>query len=180
MQTNVFSLEDQTCTLTNFNPRPELHGEDPKPAADLSIEVSLPNDDLALFHPTLKSLIYHYDKSGDPDLVDQAREGEKDYAPHLRFPKLGALHYKEEIVGAKVTIDYGLKSDIELNGCNINKFVLDPQVGGTVIVTFRIQMHPDEKQAGKLYTLMGNEITLTIEPPEADAELDVDEEEETA
>lgn len=168
----VFELDAKTCKLANFNPRAEQHGEDPKPAADLTITVALTNDDLAMFHPTLKSLLYHYDKSGDPDLVDQAREGEKGYMPHLRFPKLGSLHYDQQIIGAKVSIDYGVKSPIELGGCNVNNFVLDPQNGGTVLVKFRIQMHPDEKAAGKLYTLMGNEINLTIEPPEAQEELD--------
>lgn len=161
-----FSLDKREVKLTNFNPRPERHGEDPVPAADLKIEFAMPNDELCQFHPALKGLLYHYDKAGDADLVDQAREGDKDYAPHLRIPKLEPLKYGEEIVGAKVTIDYGLKSLIELHGANINDFVLDPQQGGSVFVKFRIQAHPDMEQAGRIYSLMGCEITLTIEPPE--------------
>jgi len=35
MRTNVFSLNAAACKLANFNPRPELHGEDLKAAADL-------------------------------------------------------------------------------------------------------------------------------------------------
>lgn len=55
-----------------------------------------------------------------------------------------------------------------LGDCKVNKFQLEPQDGGTVTASFRVQGHPDGKQAGKLYDLQGCEITLTIEPPTAE------------
>jgi hypothetical protein len=167
-----FTLEKQTCRLVNFNTRPERHGEDPVPAADLKIEYSMPNDELCQFHPALKALLYHFDKKGEQDLIDQAREGDKDYAPHLRVPEIESpIKLKTELVGAMVSIDYGLKSVIDLHGCNVNDFKIDPQPGGTVLVSFRIQAHPDGSQAGKIYDLMGCEISLTIEPPAPSGEL---------
>lgn len=176
MQKSVgFSLEKQMCKLQNFNPRPERHGEDPVSAADLKIEYAMPNDELAQFHPALKSLLYHFDKKGDIDLVDQARDGDKNYAPHLRIDAIDSpIKLKTELVGATVSIDYGLASAIVLHGANINEFKLDPQPGGTVYVAFRIQAHPDGTDAGKIYDLMGCEINLTIEPPSVTANMEDD------
>jgi len=77
---------------------------------------------LAMFHPALKSPLYHYDANIDGDLVDQAQSGNPDYAPHLRIPKLGPLKYGADLVGAKVFIDYGVSSHIVMDGCNVGKF----------------------------------------------------------
>lgn len=163
----MFTLQGQTVKLMSFNPRRELHGETPEPAADLKIEATLVNDELAMFHPTLKSLLYHYDSQLAGDLVDVAKKDEDaSYAPHLRFPKLGPLKYEADVVGATVSIAYGLKSAIIMQGCEINGFVLEPQNGGSVVVSFRVQGHPDEKSAGKLCTLIGCEIDLTIDAPD--------------
>lgn len=167
----MFSLKNDVATLIDFNPRCELHGEDPKPACDLKIGMSVSNGLLAEFHPTLRSFLFEKDAS-QLDLGD-------DGLTKLRMPKLGPLKYGEELVGAEVTIHRGLggKSDIVLPGCQINNFTLDAQEGGSVKLSFRIIAHPDEKQAGRLFSAMGNEIDITIEPPSAEQqELGGDEE----
>lgn len=166
-----FTLNKQKCKLLSFNPRAEVHGQDCVPAADLKIEVSLPNDDLAEFHPALKALLYHYDSQIAGDLVDAAKKDEDaNYAPHLRMGKLGLpLKWEDEMIGAGVTVHYGTggKSDIVLDTANVNGFSIDPQQGGTVIVTFRVQGHPDEKQSGKLCQMVQQDIELTLTPPDA-------------
>lgn len=170
----MFEITDATCVLENLNPRPEIHGESPKPAADLKISYTMSNDDLALFHPALKSLLYQREatEAKPDDLVDKAEKSkDPNRLPHLRMPKLGALKYDDEVVGAEVTIDYGVKNPITLAGCNVNNFTLEPQEGGSVTVTFRIQAHPSESAVGKLYLLMGNTINLTIEPPRSTEKL---------
>lgn len=172
----MFALTDRTVTLGNFNPRVENNGpDDKKPAADLKIEMALPNTELARFHPDLQASLYCFDPQRGGDLVDAAKKDEDaTYAPHLRFPKLGALAWDLELIGAKVTIAYGAsgRGDIVLGDCKVNKFSLEPQDGGTVKASFRVQGHPDGKQAGKLYDMQGCEITLTIEPPKAEDEQD--------
>lgn len=171
----MFELKERTVVLGNFNPRVENCGPDEKkPAADLRIDLSLPNAELGVFHPGLKEALYHFDAQRGGDLVDAAHKDEDPgYAPHLRFPKLGPLAWSLEIIGAKVTIAYGAsgRGDIVLPDCKVNAFKFEPQDGGTVQTTFRIQGHPDGKQAGKLYDLQGCEITLTIEPPAVEPEL---------
>ena len=168
-----FMLSEQTVRLASFNTRAEIHGENPKPAADLKIEAALANDVLAEFHPSLKSFLYHYDDGRQGDLVAAAQKHDKHWMPPLRIPQLGPLKWNEEITGAKVTVHYGTgsKSDIVLSTCNVNGFQIEPQEGGTVVLTMRVQAHPDEKQFGKLCTMIGTDINVSIDPPEAPAEL---------
>lgn len=165
-----FSLEGKQVKVVNVNPRAELHGQEPKSACDIKIEAILPNTDLAEFHPTLKSLLYVKD-TDRPDLVSQA---DPEHATMLRFPQLkGPLKWDGEIVGATVTIHYGTteKSHVVLPTSLVNEFRLEPLEGGSVVLTCRIQAHPDEAQFGKLCTLVGTEIPVSIAPPVEQAEL---------
>ena len=158
--------------LANVNARAEMHGEEKQPAGDLKIKVQLGNDVLAMFHPTLKSMLYYFDKAKaeDDDLAEQAKQGEAGYAPHIRFQQLPGISWEDEMVGAKVTIHAGIdqKSDIVLDPCDVNNFKLEPQEGGTVQITFRVQAHPDEKQFGKLSFLIGTNTNITIDPPRSE------------
>lgn len=164
-----FELTKTKALLVNVNPRAELHGEDKKPAGDLKLLVDLANDDLAMFSPSLKSLLYHWDAQMGGDLVDVAkRDEDKHYAPHLRMPKLAPLKWEDEIIGASVTVHHGVKSDIKLELCSVNEFRIEPKQGGTVSLGFRVQAHPDEKAFGKLCSLIGTDVDITVIPPAAD------------
>ncbi|MAO52153.1 MAG: hypothetical protein CML16_14895 [Pusillimonas sp.] len=169
----MFSIENQTANFNSWNPRTELHGEERVPAADIKVDMAVSNDILSMFDPTLKSLLYREPHAGESDLVDQADDAPQ--LSRLRFPKIkNSIQWNYELVGATVIIHNGLsgpKSDIELDDCTVDKFVFDPQDGGTVHVSMRIQCKPSEKQAGRLYELNGNTIELTIRPPEAEASL---------
>lgn len=159
-----FTLLEEKVKIVNVNPRAELHGEDTKPACDIKVEATLSNDDLAEFHPTLKSLLYVKD-ADRPDLLSQA---DPSHATMLRFPQLkGPLKWDGEIIGAAVTVHYGAteKSHIVLPTCVVNDFRLEPLEGGTVMVTCRVQAHPDAKQFGALCMMVGTEIPVSIEPP---------------
>lgn len=159
-----FALTNQSATLTSFNPRSEQHGDEPTPAADLKFAVAMESALLAMLDPQLRHTLYCKREGVDPDLVNQAHE-----APNLRFPKLEPLRWKHEIVGATLTVHHGLggASDIVIDGCNVNKFSVDPQEGGTVIVGFRVQCKPSEAACGKLCLLIGEGVDITLEPPAA-------------
>lgn len=163
-------LSKVKALLSSVNPRSEIHGEEKMPAGDLKLRVNLSNDCLAMLHPTLKAMLYHYDKQIDADLVDTASASDPAYAPHLRFPEIPAINWKGEMVGAQVIAHIGIddKSNIVLHPCTVNNLVLEPQQGGTVKVSFRVQAHPDEKQFGKLCGLIGTEIDVSVVPPKAE------------
>ena len=154
----MFSLEltNANATLDNFNSRTEKIGPDKVPAADLRITCPSDSAVLANFSPSLRSFIF--DLNGPKDLAD----GVSIRDPHMVFP----LARDEEMTGATVQIAYGVGKPIEFTDCRINSFRITPMEGGTVVLTFRVQCRPDEKQAGKLYTLQEQAITLTLTPAE--------------
>lgn len=164
-----FELDRKSCKLVNFNPRAELHGEDREPAADLKIELRCTNEVLAEFHPSLRSALYKAADAGS-DLADQGMD--EPSLPSLKFPKMGSWKWDLEIVGCTLTIHYGTggKSDIVLPDSTADQFGFVLHDGGMVDITFRVRCHPDEKQAGKIYTLQQREIEVTLEPPSEDQE----------
>jgi hypothetical protein len=158
----MFELNHQAATLTNFNPRRELHGEEAKPAADLKFSANIESSLLAMLDPWLRPMLYHKRDSASHDLADATHE-----APNLRFPKLGPLSWNSELVGATLTIHRGIgeSSDLRFPLCAVNQFKLEPQEGGTCVLTWRVQCHPDEAQSGKLAFMIAESCDVTIEPP---------------
>jgi hypothetical protein len=149
-------LQKATATFENFNPRVEKDGPDKVPAADLKISAPQPADVLAHFSPTLKA--FYFDEKGPRDLA----EGMPLRDPHAVYP-----HARdEEMTGATVTIDFGVGEPMVFQDAKINTFRLTPMAGGSVIVSFRVQCRPDERQAGKLYLLQETGITISVEPAE--------------
>lgn len=166
----MFSLTEQTATLKNWNARAELNGEKRVPASDMIVGVAMNSAVLSEFDSALRHAIYRAPHPGEADLAEQG--GEPDEPTRLRFPKMkNSIKWEHQIIGATVTVHYGTQregSNIVLGECKVDTFVFDPHEGGTVHVGFRIQCHPSAEQAGKLYELNGQEITLSIAPPEAD------------
>lgn len=162
-----FALERQNVVLVNFNARSEMHGEERAPAADLKLSMDAPNDVLAEFDPALKSSLYRRPDGNDSqaELLDVPG-----YLPKLRFPKMGGFGWDEKIVGATLTIHWGAndRSQILLTDCIVDRFAFEPADGGTVQLSFRVACHPDEKQAGKLYTLTQSSVEISLAPPNAD------------
>lgn len=158
-----FQMSAQPCKFSNFNPRPELHGENAKPAADLHFSANVPNSDLSELHPELKGLLYCFDEHREQDLATQGQAKDEQFLPNLRFPKLGGpLKWKDEVIGAPCTVKYG-RMKVRLEDCVVGDLKIDPQEGGTVILAWRVQGHPTEQDAGKLYLMVGQQVEVTIE-----------------
>jgi hypothetical protein len=164
-----FALERQQVKLANFNARSELHGEDREPAADLKIEMTAPNDILSEFDPDLKSSLYR--KANGTDAQAELLSDGPGYLPKLRFPKMGAFDWGEQLAGAVLTIHWGPsgRSDLVLQECIVDKFSFAASDGGQVFITFRVRCKPDEKQAGKLFTMTQTTIEISLAPPTIEA-----------
>lgn len=152
----AFELERATATLENLNCRTEKNGPDKVPAADLKISVTGSADLLAFFSPTLKAMLFN-DK-GPKDLAD----GLPLRDTHFVFP----LARDEEMVGATVSLDFGIGKPMVFEEAKVNQFRITPMEGGSVIVGFRVQCRPDEKQIGRLYQLQEQAVTIGVDPPE--------------
>lgn len=157
-----FRITELNAKLINVNVRPELHGDEAKPAVDLKIETMIPNTELGQFDEGLLGMLFRKGEQVDLDV---------DHLAALRFPKLRLpIGWDDEVVGGRVTIHRGIsaKSDLVLEGGVVNEFRLEPLEGGSVSVTFRVQTHPDEKTLGKLGMLAGQKIVVSVVPPESD------------
>jgi hypothetical protein len=162
------ALKEHDAKIVSVNPRAELHGENPKPACDVKIEIALPNTELAQLNDGLRAMLYAANGS-QGDLVD----GEN-HMTALRFPQLGTpLKWDGEMIGAEAVFHYGTseKSHIRLPGCIVGEVRLEPLEGGSVVTTMRLQCHPDEKAFGRLCLLVGSKLPVSLTPPEADPDV---------
>ncbi len=160
----MLEFTNQQAKLASFNSRGEHHGQEIKAAADLKFETNCTADILAELHPTLRHFLFCKNDGDDADLADQAHD-----APNLRFAKLKyPLAWELETIGQCLTIHFGLggKSDIVIDDCKVNAIQIAPQEGGTVIVSFRVQGYPTEKDAGKLFGLVQHDVAITLDAPD--------------
>lgn len=163
------SFARQTGTLTNLNLRAETHGDEHKTGADLTVAVTVSNDYLAEFHPTLKGAFYRAPHPSEMDLADKANEDKTPALTRLVFGnRVEGLRWRQDIVGATFIVHFGTsgKSDIQLdNKVTVDGFTFTFLDGGSVKITFRVKCLPDEKQIGKLSLLIGNQIEFSLQPP---------------
>ncbi|HEY8606597.1 MAG TPA: hypothetical protein VIM12_05725 [Noviherbaspirillum sp.] len=154
-----FDLDKQLVKIVNINSRTEKHGDDNVLAIDLQIEARMPNDSLSMFSSTLKTALYFKDESVQGDLVD-----DKTHAPNLRNPLLGPLKWGAELEHMQLRVHHGVRGedDIVFSESKINKFKFICQEGGTVVIAFRAQVHPTEKDAAKLLTLIQSEVHVSV------------------
>jgi hypothetical protein len=162
----MFELERQKAKLASLNARAEKHGEENKPAADLTFTFDAPNDILSEFDPALKSSLYRKADASDPQIELSEVEG---YAPKLRFPAMSGFKWDYEMLGGTITVHHGIgeRSDLAMELAKADRFSFEPKDGGTVAVTFRVIVHPTEKQVGRLFGMIQEEVHVTLEPPEA-------------
>lgn len=157
----MFDIEKKACTLQHINIRDEKHGEENVLAVDIKFAGDFDGDILAEFGPELRASFYKKAEGGD--LADQAST----VPTALRFPKMiQPLKFSDEIIGAAVTVAYGI-GDIVLETCDINNFRVECKDGGTVRVTYRVQAKPTGEQLAKLSQMLGSNVDVSIDPPEA-------------
>lgn len=158
----MFTLKNQPAKLNHINGREEKNVEEI--AFDLKVSCELSNTALNMFHDHLLDAFYKVDpEAAQQDMIDDM----KHHKTLLKFLKLSTLAWGHEMVGCGVVIGWGIggNSDVILDGCKVDKFKFDLKEGGTLGLTFRIIAHPAEDEIGKLYSLLAQEITLSINPP---------------
>lgn len=148
-------LTNAKAFINGFNPRAEKNGEETRLAGDISVTVATNADILAEFAPALKSFLF--DPNGLKDLADGSP---------LRFPEIPAIHWNDEMTGAGFDLNVGVGKPVEFSDAKVNKFTIEPIAGGSVRLSFRVQVHPDEKQAGKLASFIQSEVEISLRPAE--------------
>lgn len=167
----AFEIEDFTpVKITSVNPRSERHGpEELHPAVDLHISLTTGNNILTALDGKLLDALYTKNANADQG-GQQNLEGVEEVSnlPNLKFPLMGALKWKKDLIGYTLTVQHGVGSDIVLKGCKVNNFTIDPKEGGSVDLKFRVQSSDvDERTLGKLGLLVQNEVDVMLLAPEA-------------
>lgn len=167
----AFEIEDFTpVKITSVNPRSERHGpEELHPAVDLHISLTTGNNILTALDGKLLDALYTKNANADQG-GQQSLEGVEEVSnlPNLKFPLMGALKWKKDLIGYTLTVQHGVGSDIVLKGCKVNNFTIDPKEGGSVDLKFRVQSSDvDERTLGKLGLLVQNEVDVMLLAPEA-------------
>lgn len=167
----AFEIEDFTpVKITSVNPRSERHGpEELHPAVDLHISLTTGNNILTALDGKLLDALYTKNANADQG-GQQSLDGVEEVSnlPNLKFPLMGALKWKKDLVGYTLTVQHGVGSDIVLKGCKVNNFTIDPKEGGSVDLKFRVQSSDvDERTLGKLGLLVQNEVDVMLLAPEA-------------
>lgn len=175
----TFELESfTTCKLSNFNPRAEKHGVESVMACDLNFILDAPNSVLSEFHGALLSAMYEKTEAVEDGQDELDGVEPVSHLPNLRFPKMAPLKWDSKHAGYALCIDYGIgaSTNIELQGCELGKFVLDLKEGGTVEVKFQVQCQSGltERIMGKLAMMIGQEVSITLLAPTVDGEVRLD------
>ena len=156
---------EHTARLMSVNPRAENHGDEKALGADVRIEIKTANDILSEIHPSLKSAFFAPPESNQPELL----ENDPNHLPRLRFDKLkGPFKWDWQSVGYTFHVHLGVsgQSDVRQHDCKVSKLTFAPMDGGTVALGMRLQFSPTPESIGKLCELIGQEITMSLEPPE--------------
>lgn len=164
----MFQFKEITAKLCNVNCRAEIHGEETKLAADLSIELRGPNTLLDQIAPGLLPVLYRAAEDGEDE------QPELDLEPgrltKLAFPVLAMpLKWEQENSGYEFVLHYGIdeRSNTTLADCQVDKWKFDCQDGGTLVTNFRVIAHPKEDEIGHLCSQIQQNITLSLIPPTA-------------
>lgn len=161
----MWQINNQQGLLNSFTPNSELHGSDRIPNAFLYISFDASNDILSEFDSKLKNALYEKDK-GPRDLLPV----DKHALLSLKFVDVGPISWTREYTGYTFIVHFGVSgaSDIELTEAKVDKVTFTCLDGGSVKVKMRISAHPEERQIGKLGTLIQQPIEFSLMPPEVD------------
>lgn len=155
-----FELTAADMEFAHLNVRSEKHGDDDVTAIDLKLIWTTSHDALTLFDARLARALYEFDAK------QAVVEGASPVMTARAFPLLQPLAWKDEVTGLKLTIEHGLagKSDLVLNDCTADHFVIEALDGGSVKIAFRLRtLCKDERILGKLGMLIKRDLPMTIE-----------------
>lgn len=162
----MLNLDTQLATLAHVNLRTEKVGRDKtRPAADLKFTVTLANTVLDDISPGLLFSLYRHptEKHHQGDLTAP----DPNAMTTLRHPRAKPWASTEDWPGYFVQVhagEYDLK-DVELDKGVLKSVSVEPKNGGSIEVSFSVGCHPAPADVAILYELMGQEISLSLNPP---------------
>jgi len=157
----MFTLSAQQCKIQHLNFREEKHGDESVTAVDVKVTSDMSNDFLSYLSPTLKGSLY-----GAPDTSVQGSiiHDNPGYMPRLLYPEMGTIKWSGEMRKAQVCLHGVTKKSNLVLEADVNKLAFVTKEGGTVEVSFRLQVVPEGSMLGKLAGMLGVELKVSIAP----------------
>jgi hypothetical protein len=152
--------------FSHMNIRPEKSGEEQGPvAADLKFQAEVPVKNLRHLFRTKVAF-------------ETALEGL--YDTETKEPKCGdieSIKLRTEGVGMVTTIKTISGESVEFGAGTLNKIMLTPLAGMRASLTFRLQVHPEPEQTGKLQGMLMQSITFDSKGHQQELDLEGGDEE---
>lgn len=154
----------QAAKVAHINIGEEKHGEEDVRRLDIKVQSDVVNDFLTYLSKTLKGSLYGKEE-GQRELIK-----DDSHLPHSLYPELGEMKWEGEMADATVILHGKTKAeDLNLVG-DVNNVRIQCKEGGTVAVTLRVQVKPDDEQTSALVLFSGKDVKISIRPKEPEAE----------
>jgi hypothetical protein len=148
----VFHIHKQLAKVAHINLREEKHGDESVTAMDIKIAMDVPNDYLNDLAPGLLGALYApHEKQGSLDgrMVT------------LRWPLLGAIPWQAEQDMSITFFSDDPERSFGVEGA-VNKTSIVCKDGGTVTITFRFQILPDDELVAAFAAMLGQSVKISI------------------
>ena len=160
----MFELRNTTqARLASINRRVEKHGDEYCPAVSLGIEITTGNQILDLLDASLRRTLYRA-TDNQPMLP-----GVEVSTPLLNCDVIDRVVLEKKFEGWNLSVDDSIDADnpMCLGGCKVDKFSIEPQQGGTVVLRFRVGTSDvDAEKLGALAMHNGQSIWILLTAPE--------------
>ena len=152
----------------------ENHGNDIKPAINLSIECSVTNTWLDNLAKGLLKALYVKAKPGEQGQLDGVEPVSE--LPTVRFQAIKQFNWHEEYTGRTLVLDNGISDGaaIIMNDAKVKAISLELKEG-SVVVRFQVYRSAlDEKERGRITSLIQSKHQGRVLSPEPSGQADVE------
>ncbi|MCI2243830.1 hypothetical protein L3067_04305 [Xanthomonas sp. PPL568] len=166
----MFQLDKHEASIANVNQRIQRHGEERQLAADIKFVLSVSNEALDSFDPTLRADLFRKPGSGEQQALPQIGHAALTQVKHPALEPLKLNHeltgYELELAGMLETGDPVVLVDVKLK-----RFVIEPKEGGSVAMTFTASAEVDADEISELSAaFIREDVLLTLTPPKRAAQ----------
>jgi len=171
LDAQMFAVINHEAKYLNYNPRPEKHGEEDVPAADLKFELIGPHSMIECFGEGLREFLFREPGVGEDAQTTLDLGGDK--RTKVRYRECPTVPWDAEFPGYTVIVSTGLDTgeSLTFKGAKLKSFKFQAMDGGAVKVTLSAAVYPDEAQSGKLFVWQKKTLVLTLQRPKAASEL---------
>ncbi|WP_115540000.1 MULTISPECIES: hypothetical protein [Xanthomonas] len=161
----MFQLDKHEASIANVNQRIQRHGDERQLAADIKFVLSVSNEALDSFDPTLRHDLFRKPAKGEQqDLPQIGGDG----LTAVKHPALEPLKLSHEFAGYEMHLAGLLEAGdpIVLVDVKLKRFVIEPKEGGSLAMSFTASSEVDPQELAELSeALIREDVLLSLIAP---------------